>query len=375
VSAEDLRYVKVKLPVEQTRDESSVPLVLHVFPTFAVGGAQVRFAAIANHFGLAFRHTVVSLDDNLACQERLSPNLDVTFLSVAATKNAMLSNAWRFRRLLRDWKPDVLVTYNWGAIEFALANILPMARDLHVVDGFGPEERASQIPRRVLVRRLALGRTRVVLPSQNLVRIAKETWKLPPRVIHYVPNGIDLTRFAADGVHRNGGEVVIGTVAALREEKNVARLVRAFATLPSGRLVIVGDGPQRPALEALAGSLGVADRVQFAGHHQDPAPFYARFDIFALSSDTEQMPLSVIEAMASGLPVVATHVGDVPLMVAQQNAGFITPVEDVALAGALATMADDRDTRQLIGLANLAKAQRDFDQAAMFDAHGALWRG
>jgi glycosyltransferase involved in cell wall biosynthesis len=273
VSAEDLRYVKVKLPVEQTRDESSVPLVLHVFPTFAVGGAQVRFAAIANHFGLAFRHTVVSLDDNLACQERLSPNLDVTFLSVAATKNAMLSNAWRFRRLLRDWKPDVLVTYNWGAIEFALANILPMARDLHVVDGFGPEERASQIPRRVLVRRLALGRTRVVLPSQNLVRIAKETWKLPPRVIHYVPNGIDLTRFAADGVHRNGGEVVIGTVAALREEKNVARLVRAFATLPSGRLVIVGDGPQRPALEALAGSLGVADRVQFAGHHQDPAPF------------------------------------------------------------------------------------------------------
>jgi glycosyltransferase involved in cell wall biosynthesis len=375
VSAEDLRYVKVKLPVEQTRDESSVPLVLHVFPTFAVGGAQVRFAAIANHFGVAFRHTVVSLDDNLACQERLSPNLDVTFLSVAATKNAMLSNAWRFRRLLRDWKPDVLVTYNWGAIEFALANILPMARDLHVVDGFGPEERASQIPRRVLVRRLALGRTRVVLPSQNLVRIAKETWKLPPRVIHYVPNGIDLTRFAADGVHRNGGEVVIGTVAALREEKNVARLVRAFATLPSGRLVIVGDGPQRPALEALAGSLGVADRVQFAGHHQDPAPFYARFDIFALSSDTEQMPLSVIEAMASGLPVVATNVGDVPLMVAQQNASFITPVEDVALAGALAAMADDRDTRQLIGLANLAKAQRDFDQAAMFDAHGALWRG
>jgi glycosyltransferase involved in cell wall biosynthesis len=87
------------------------------------------------------------------------------------------------------------------------------------------------------------------------------------------------------------------------------------------------------------------------------------------------MPLSVIEAMASGLPVVATNVGDVPLMVAQQNASFITPVEDVALAGALAAMADDRDTRQLIGLANLAKAQRDFDQAAMFDAHGALWRG
>jgi glycosyltransferase involved in cell wall biosynthesis len=190
-----------------------------------------------------------------------------------------------------------------------------------------------------------------------------------------VPNGIDLARFATDGAHRNAGELVIGTVAALREEKNIARLVRAFATLPSGRLVIVGDGPQRPALEALAASLGVADRVQFAGHHQDPSPFYAGFDIFALSSDTEQMPLAVIEAMASGLPVVATNVGDVPLMVAQENAIFITPLDDAALAGALAVMAGDRDTRQRIGLANLAKAQRDFDQAAMFDAHGALWRG
>jgi glycosyltransferase involved in cell wall biosynthesis len=375
VSAEDLRYVKLKLPAGQRCDGRWVPLVLHVFPTFAVGGAQVRFAAIANHFGAAFRHTIVSLDGNLACRERLDPNLDVTFSSVAATKNAMLSNAWRFRRLLRDWKPDMLVTYNWGAIEFALANIAPVTRDLHVVDGFGPEERASQIPRRVLVRRLALRRTPVVLPSRNLVRIATETWKLPPRVIHYVPNGIDLARFATDGAHRNAGELVIGTVAALREEKNIARLVRAFATLPSGRLVIVGDGPQRPALEALAASLGVADRVQFAGHHQDPSPFYAGFDIFALSSDTEQMPLAVIEAMASGLPVVATNVGDVPLMVAQENAIFITPLDDAALAGALAVMAGDRDTRQRIGLANLAKAQRDFDQAAMFDAHGALWRG
>jgi glycosyltransferase involved in cell wall biosynthesis len=214
-----------------------------------------------------------------------------------------------------------------------------------------------------------------VLPSQNLVRIATETWKLPPKVIHYVPNGIDLARFATDGAHRGTGEPVIGTVAALREEKNIARLVCAFATLPTGRLVIVGDGPQRPILEVLAGSLGVTDRVQFAGHHQDPAPFYAGFDIFALSSDTEQMPLSVIEAMASGLPVLATNVGDVSLMVASENTAFITPLDDVAFAGALTTMAGDRDTRQRIGLANLAKAQRDFDQAAMFEAHGALWRG
>lgn len=351
------------------------PLVAHIFPTFAVGGAQVRFAAIANHFGPAFRHIVVALDGNLACGERLRPDLDVTFPPVQAAKNAMLSNAWRFRKKLSDWRPDVLVTCNWGAIEFALANILPVTRHLHVVDGFGPEERTTQIPRRVLTRRIALGRTPVVLPSQNLVRIATQVWKLPPRLIHYVPNGVDLSHFATDGSQRGAPEPVIGTVAALREEKNVGRLLRAFAMLPRGRLVIVGDGPQRPALHALAASLGVSQRVRFAGHHQDTAAFYAQFDVFALSSDTEQMPLSVIEAMASGLPVVSTDVGDVRMMVAEGNRPTITALDDAALAGALTQLVADEAARRRIGHANLAKARQDFDQAAMFATYGQFWRG
>ncbi len=353
----------------------AAPLVAHIFPTFAVGGAQVRFAAIANHFGACFRHIVASLDGDLACRERLRSDLDVTFPAIIAAKDAMLSNAWQFRKLLRDWRPDVLVTCNWGAIEFALANIVPVARHVHVVDGFGPEERTTQIVRRVLTRRLALARTPVVLPSRNLVRIATEVWKLPRTVIRYVPNGIDLTRFATDGSRRGSTEPVIGTVAALRAEKNVARLLRAFAMLPAGRLVIVGDGPERAALQALTVSLGVSDRVEFAGYHQEIAAFYARFDIFALASDTEQMPLSVIEAMASGLPVVSTDVGDVRLMVAAENGLFVTPLDDAALAGALAALAGDPEGRRRIGRANLAKARRDFDQAAMFAAHGALWRG
>jgi glycosyltransferase involved in cell wall biosynthesis len=351
------------------------PLVVHVFPTFAVGGAQVRFAAVANHFGAEFRHIVVALDGNLACRERLRPDLAVTFPPVQAPRNAMLANAWRFRRKLRDWQPDVLVTCNWGAIEFALANLMPVTRHLHVVDGFGPEERHRQIARRVLLRRLALRRTPVVLPSRNLVRIATDEWKLPPKVINYVPNGIDLSRFSTDRQPFGHAEPIIGTVAALRPEKNLPRLLRAFATLRSGRLIIVGDGPERPSLQALADTLGISERVRFAGYHQDPAPFYTAFDIFALSSDTEQMPLSVIEAMASGLPVVSTDVGDVRLMVAAENENLVTMPDDAAFAAALAAALADRDARLRIGHANHLKARRDFDQAAMFAAHGALWHG
>ncbi len=361
--------------MKQANGPDCAPLVAHVFPTFAVGGAQVRFAAIANHFGPAFHHIVVSLDGDLTCRERLRPDLAITFPRVIGAKNAMFSNAWRFRGLLREWQPDVLVTCNWGAIEFALANILPVTRHLHVVDGFGPEERNSQIPRRVTTRRLVLRRTPVVLPSRNLVRIASEIWKLPARVIRYVPNGVDLARFATDGSRRRSAEPVIGTVAALRAEKNISRLLRAFATLPAGRLVIVGDGPERPALAARAAALGLTNRVTFAGHHLDTATFYAGFDVFALSSDTEQMPLSVIEAMASGLPVVSTDVGDVAVMVATENRPYVVGLDDKALAQALAGLAADPAARQQIGLANLAKARREFDQAAMFAAHAALWRG
>jgi glycosyltransferase involved in cell wall biosynthesis len=353
------------------------PLVAHVFPTFAVGGAQMRFAAIANHFGSAFRHIVVSLDGDLGCRQLLRDDLDIAFPTVAAPKNAMLASALANRRLLRRWRPDVLVTCNWGAIEFALANILPIGRHLHVVDGFGPEERDTQIPRRVLVRRLALGRTPVVLPSRNLVRIVSDVWKLPPRVIRYIPNGIDLARFApaARGERRGTGETVIGTVAALRPEKNIARLLRAIAPLPGCRLVIVGDGPERAALIGLAAALGMAERVTFAGYRQDTPELYAGFDVFALSSDTEQMPLSVIEAMASGLPVVSTDVGDVRLMVAAENTPFVTPPDDWALGAALSALAGDPGSRQRLGAANLAKARAEYDQAAMFAAHGALWRG
>lgn len=357
-----------------------IPLVMHVFPTFAVGGAQARFIALANRFGRDYRHIVVALDGERAAAARLSAALDVRFPVVVAPKGTLLANARHFRRLLREWQPDVLVTCNWGAIEFALANLLPVARHIHVEDGFGPEERSIQLRRRVLMRRLALWRSTVVLPSRTLERIAREVWHL--RHVHYVPNGIDLARFTA-APRRDGGEVVIGTVAALREEKNLSRLVGAFAQavatrqagLPPLRLVIVGDGPKRPALEALAAARGVADRVTFTGQREDTPALYAGFDLFALSSDTEQMPLSVLEAMASGLPVASTDVGDVRAMLAPENGRFVTELADNAMAVALAALAADAGLRARLGAANRVKAEREFDQAVMAARWRALWDG
>ena len=174
----------------------------------------------------------MSLDGNLSCRERLRADLDVSFLALPAAKHAMLGNVLRFRRLLRQWRPDMLVTCNWGAIEFALANLLPVARHLHVVDGFGPEERDAQNPSPRAGSPPGPVAHDVVVPSRTLLRIATDTWKLKPRRVRYVPNGVDLARFQPAGARAQGNEVpVIGTVAALRPEKNLARLLRAFARI------------------------------------------------------------------------------------------------------------------------------------------------
>ena len=371
----------VKVDVRPSHERRATgTLLLHVFPSFAVGGAQVRFAAIANHFGPAYRHVVVALDGDTSCGRRLNPALDLTYPEVAAPKGATLGNVWRFRRLLHAWRPDVLVTYNWGAIEWAMANVPPVARHIHIEDGFGPEERAGQLRRRVLTRRLVLTRSIVVLPSRSLMRIATGIWRLDPRRIHYVPNGIDLSRFVAreDRRIRPDEWPVIGTVAALRGEKNIARLLRAFRLVldvTPAHLVIVGDGPQRTMLERHAQEIGLGERVRFVGHVEESAPLYAEFDVFALSSDTEQMPLTVIEAMAAGLPIAATNVGDISAMVAAENQIHITSLDDASLAEAMTALLRNAALRKRLGVANRVKAAAEFDQAAMFRAYGALFDG
>jgi glycosyltransferase involved in cell wall biosynthesis len=364
-------------------------LVMHVFPSFAVGGAQVRFAALANRFRARWRHVVVPLDGNGACAARIGPKVPLTLLDPPKGGGGPLGHLWRIRALLRRLRPDVLVTGNWGSMDWAIAaHAVPGLRHLHIEDGFGPEEAHTQFRRRVLARRVALRGSTVVLPSLTLLRLARDVWRLDPARLRYVPNGLDLNRFRPDGpaaaldlppVGKALDGPVIGTVAALRPEKALERLLRACALLARRRLgfrlVLVGDGPDRARLEALAAELGIAPQVTFAGHLPDPAAAYRAFDIFALSSATEQMPFSVLEAMASGLPVVATDVGDVAAMVAPENLPFVTPLDDAAYAQALATLLEEPGRGRAIGAANRSRAVLDFSEETMFQTYAALIEG
>jgi L-malate glycosyltransferase len=355
-----------------------------VFPSFEIGGVPLRMVRIINHLGAQFRHTILALDNRYDAAGRFAPGIDVSFFpprrQIRGTLHASLAAA----RMLQRLRPDWLITYNWGAMDWAIANrLLSIAPHIHQEAGFGKEEADAQIRRRVLCRHWALARSAaVIVPSRRLEELARNVWKLPAGLVTYVPNGVDLARFAAPtrdaipGFERRPGELVIGTLAPLRPEKNVGRLLRVFARLDDripSRLVIAGDGIERPALERLAQHLRVAGRVVFAGQVR-PESVLGSFDVFALSSDTEQMPNALLEAMAAGCAVAAVDVGDVKAIVSEENRTFVVPRDDpAAFVAALARLLRDDTIRAGLGRKNRQRAAAEFSQEKMFARYSAIF--
>src|SRR5437762_1357495 len=167
--------------------------LLHVFSTFAIGGPQIRFSQLANHFGVRYRHTLVALDGDYTCGKRVDPSVMLEMLPLQFRRGRFVGDLLAFRHVIAKVQPDLLVTYNWGAIEWALANRLrPICRHIHFEDGFGADEAVRQLRRRVAFRRIALsGKSRVVVPSLTLRDIARRVWKLPDSRVIYIPNGIN----------------------------------------------------------------------------------------------------------------------------------------------------------------------------------------
>ncbi|MHA1112895.1 MAG: glycosyltransferase [Alphaproteobacteria bacterium] len=361
--------------------------LMHVFPAFERGGVPIRIATIVNRWGRRYRHTIISLSGDEGAKARLAPETDVAFLSAPPEAGGLTRRLRAVRGVLRTAAPDLLITYNWGATEWAMANRLaPLCAHIHCESGFGPEEATRQLRRRVLFRRLALARSRcLVVPSRNLADIATRIWRLDPARVRYIPNGVDCDLYggpadpaAIPGFARRGGEVVVGTLAPLRAEKNISRLIRAFAPLAEtgARLLIVGDGAERGLLDSLAAELGLAEAVFFAGHVERPEKVLGLMDVFAMSSDTEQMPNSLLQAMAAGLPVAALEVGDVAAIVAAENRPLVAPAGDQAgLRDALSRLIAEADLRRTLGARNQDRARATYGQETMFTAYRDLWDG
>jgi glycosyltransferase involved in cell wall biosynthesis len=162
----------------------------------------------------------------------------------------------------------------------------------------------------------------VVTMGTGAARFFRERGVRPP--VHVVAGGIDRRRFAIHRTAPTEDLVMVGRLAPIkRVDLFLAAMACALTQLPALTAVIVGDGAERPDLEMRARELGLEGRVRFVGHQVDVAPWLARARALVLSSDSEGLPLSVVEAMSAGLPVVVSHVGDLPDLVEDGVNGFL----------------------------------------------------
>ncbi len=346
------------------------PRFVHVFSTFGRGGPQVRATQLMRHLGDGVEHVLLAMDGDHGARALIDDDLQVTF--AAAPPRGGFFQARRAQAAwLRSQRPDLLLTYNWGAIESVAAAKKAGLPLVHHEDGFGPEEVCRRLRRRSWMRRWLLRGVPLIVPSLGLRQIAAREWGVD--AAHLV-NGVDLERFAP----RDGEPeaVVIGSVGGLRPEKDYATLLQALAQMQQpASLRLVGGGAMEPALRAECARLGLEERVTFVGFTDDTARHYREFTVFAMSSRTEQMPIALVEAMACGLPVVATDVGDTRAVLAESNRELVVPPRDPAqLAAALDRLCADAALRRRLGVDNRAAAASRFEARECLERFAAVYR-
>lgn len=291
---------------------------------------------------------------------------------------------WRLVRLIRRERIALIHCHDiqsatYGTLAGKVTRV-PAILTVHGVHIFRQKRSGFLMPK--------LGRwmRRVVFVGHWLQRVAADEFGVRPRHPMVVHNGVDAAAFEpgepdralAEELSIPPGSLVVGSVGNLREVKDYPCLLRGFAAararVPEAVLVLVGDGPERPALGALARELGIEAAVRFAGARSDVACVLRLFDVFALSSRTEGISVALLEAMASGLPAVATDTGGNPEVVVAEATGRLVPVGDHERLGeALAALLADPGRRRAWGRAARERAAREFSLDRMVRDYESIY--
>jgi sugar transferase (PEP-CTERM/EpsH1 system associated) len=290
---------------------------------------------------------------------------------------------WQISRVLRRERPDIVHTHAWGTLLEGLV-AARLARVPVIIHG---EHGTLQLKRHQRwLQRIGLSAADQVLAvSSRLAERITRDIGFPQQRIQTIRNGVDLARFV--GIDREAARraldlpmdvAVIATVGRLVPVKDQATLITALSIvrrrLPSALLLIAGDGPLRDALLAHARTLGIENNVRMIGHRPDVETVFSAADVFALSSVSEGLSNTILEAMASGLPVVATRVGGADEMVVEGETGLLVPASSPGeLAGALATVLADAGRRSAMGAAGRARVHAEFTLDGMVRRYERLY--
>jgi glycosyltransferase involved in cell wall biosynthesis len=294
-----------------------------------------------------------------------------------------LGTATRLARVVTSFSPDVVHSHEIGCLFYAglatrQAGRIPIVHTEH------GRNCAYSFRRRTLTRLAGLFAERFFCVSDDIAAEVISRRLVAKRKVGIVRNGIDTAAFAAaDGredVRRSLGipmhAPVVGTVGRLAEVKRQDVLIRAFARLrqaiPESHLVLVGDGPLISELGSLASQLGLDGCVHFAGYQSEPGRFLRAMDVFALTSRSEGMPLTVLEAWAMGLPVITSRVGGLPELIREGETGLMFDFGDEeALAAGLRLLLEDEPLAMKLGEAGREYVIANYDVSVMARTYAA----
>ncbi len=367
------------------------PLIVHVVYRFDVGGLENGIVNLINHLPEThWRHAIVALTVATDFRQRIRRG-DVAIVSLDKPPGHGVWLYPRLYRLFRELRPAVVHTRNLGALEAAVPAWLARVplrihgehgRDVDDLDG---SSRKHQWLRRIYRPFV----DRYIAVSHDLADYLVRKVGVPVSRVIQIGNGVDSTRFSPSepssrcpipGCPFDDRHWLIGTVGRMQAVKDQTLLVRAFvraleqrpAMRERLRLVLVGDGPLRAECERLLRDAGCSDLAWLAGERDDVPDVMRGLNCFVLPSLAEGISNTILEAMASGLPVIATDVGDNSRLVEQGVTGEIIPAGDVeALAGALLRVATDPVASAAMGRAGRAVAERQFSIRSMVQTYGA----
>jgi len=370
-------------------DDDARPLVVHVMFRFGVGGLENGVVNLINRMSPErWRHAVLTLDVAEPTMRARVQRSDVEYIELRKAPGHLW---WSYPRLVRIFgrlRPAIVHSRNLGALETAVpAWLAGVPGRIHGEHGWDTHDLNGASRRYRLVRRLYRPFVqRHVALSRQIEDYLRNSVGVPGHRISQIYNGVDTVRFHPRAHGRPSlpampfasDDWIIGTVGRLQAVKDHATLLHAFARVrrsPQGarlRLALVGGGPLRDELEALARQLGVYDDVWFGGERADIADLLRCFDAFVLSSRAEGISNTVLEAMATGLPVIATRVGGNAELVEDGVTGTLVETGDASglAAAVLATIGERARTQ---GRAGRQRAEQRFSLEAMVNNYESLY--
>ena len=372
---------------------SEKPLIAHVLYRLDTGGMEQVAISVINHTATRYRHAVIALVGIGTMRNRFTDPA-VPCLSLDKKPGKDWGCYFRLWKMLRRLKPDLVQTYNIGTLDVAPAAwFAGVPRVVHAEHGRDVADPDGTNRRYLAMRRwLQPFIARYVAVSADLESWLRERVGIAPAKVACIPNGIDIERYAGTagsrelrpllGAFAPPGTLVVVNVGRLDPVKNQAGLIAAFKLLCDGspataarlRLVVVGEGVCRDALETQIARLGLHDQVRLLGDRKDVPEILTECDVFALSSVAEGIPLTLLEAMAAGLPIVATRVGGVGEVVVDGVTGtLVEPGNPAALAQALRGYMEDALRRGQHGDAGRQRVEQRFSLAAMLAGYTSLY--